>query len=141
VKKLIGIDPDVQKSGVAIWEGKKLVSLHSLPLADLVRFLQSNPSDMIIIEAGWMNGGNWHIAPGMPAKKVAAMGADVGANHQICKDIGQICAALNLPYKFKQPSKNNLWKTNAKLFQQITRWTGQSNPETRDAAMIAYSEI
>lgn len=51
----IGIDPDVEKSGVAEWDGSKL-TLHAMTLIELFYFLSENKMNdiQVYIECGWL---------------------------------------------------------------------------------------
>lgn len=63
----IGIDPDIDKSGVAYYEGlTKRYKLMNLTFFDLLDYLdelkhEADGNLMVVIEGGWLNKSNWHI--------------------------------------------------------------------------------
>ncbi len=134
---LIGIDPDVTKSGVAYLErSTKKLELSNKTFFQLLQYLQSLPINQtkVIIEAGWLNKSNWHTVKGSPAIN-AQIGQRTGANHETGKKIGEMCEYLGLQFEFHKPIKS---KIDHKLFQKITGVTGRTNPEMRDAAMLVW---
>lgn len=137
----VGIDPDCIKSGVAIAENGKITELHSLHFADLIQFLQDRKEQisLVVVEAGWLNKSNWHLPKGCSAAKAAKMGEGVGRNQQTGILIVEMLEAIGIPCRLSRPAAVNRWKNSAQIFKQITGWAGQSNPETRDAAMLVFN--
>ena len=157
----IGIDPDVDKSGVGVIDIKPTgeIETHytSLPLPrliDNIAFIaesgeaQQRPVK-IYIEAGWLNSGNWHLNPRDTKQVAAAKGRQAGRNHQLGLDICALLAARGFPAKEVMPL-TKCWKgkdrkiTHAEL-DTIIRWvngTGmekaRSNQEERDALLLAW---
>lgn len=137
----IGIDPDSVKSGVAHWDGQKIVSLQTLSFFDLMEHLKANKGqiELVVLEAGWLNQSNFHIASAKAGpRKAAAMGLDVGRNQQTGILIAEGCEHMGIPCRLSRPAAKNFWKNSAPLFNQATKWAGKSNPETRDAAMLVF---
>lgn len=65
---IIGIDPDVAKSGVAIYHRtEKVIVLESMTFPQLVDYLLTLslrcPYEhvSVLVEAGWLNKSNWHL--------------------------------------------------------------------------------
>lgn len=144
----IGIDPDTDKSGVALFDvkGKQLLSLDNLIFFELFVFLyyqiakHSDESIEVVIEAGWLNAkSNFHGAFGGAAERI---GAKVGANHETGKKIVEMCEYLNIPYRLVKPLSLKPWggkKINHAQFVQQTGWVGRTNQEQRDAAMLVLT--
>ena len=70
VDYVIGIDPDVEKNGVAFLDcSTKRLEVTSLTFPDLLDFLRSSKRQAevlqknlrVIIEAGWLNKAHWHL--------------------------------------------------------------------------------
>jgi hypothetical protein len=135
---IVGIDPDSTKSGVAMSEGGKLTRLVNLSFFDLTEFLRENAANisLVVVEAGWLNQSNWHLARYMSANKAASIGNDTGRNHQTGILICEVCEGLSIKCRLSKPNKKNITKNNAEAFKKITGWQGRTNPETRDAAML-----
>ncbi len=138
----IGIDPDVDKSGFAVWNkpAQKFESIEALGLAEIMSFFQvmKISIEIVVIEAGYMNKGNRHTFKGQTVAAAAKTGENVGRNHQRGMDIVEILEWMKIPYRLQKPITPNKWKDDAAHFKTITGWHGKTNPEKRDAAMLVY---
>lgn len=138
----IGIDPDVDKSGFAVWNkpAQKFESIEALGLAEIMSFFQvmKISIEIVVIEAGYMNKGNRHTFKGQSVAAAAKTGENVGRNHQRGMDIVEILEWMRIPYRLQKPITPNKWKDDAAYFKTITGWHGKTNPEKRDAAMLVY---
>ena len=138
----IGIDPDVDKSGFAVWNkpAQKFESIEALGLAEIMSFFQvmKISIEIVVIEAGYMNKGNRHTFKGQTVAAAAKTGENVGRNHQRGMDIVEILEWMRIPYRLQKPITPNKWKDDAAYFKTITGWHGKTNPEKRDAAMLVY---
>jgi hypothetical protein len=147
----IGIDPDVDKSGFATWDGTKLTA-EALKFWDLIERLTEYDLDIlkntfgdrgkygidklyVRLEAGWLiSKSNWRITKSkVIGERIAAK---VGANHQVGKLIEEWMANRGIKYELVKP----LGKTTAEYFEQLTgiktaKTTGQ---DMRDAGMLVY---
>jgi len=108
----IGIDPDAEKSGVAVWDSKELTLLN-LRFFELYEKLINcnmhcslNGKELtVVIEAGWLNTkSNWH-SYGHGENVAAKIGTKVGANHQTGKLIAEACEYLGIEYQLKKPKR------------------------------------
>jgi hypothetical protein len=145
----IGIDPDVSKSGVAKYlpkyerqsffnssEQYPALELFNLSFFDLLDFLKekNNSTSIVVIEAGWLNRGNWHKTTGSNSIN-AQIGQRTGANHEVGKKIVEMCEYLGLKYELIKPTKS---KPDAAYFKRVTGFVGRTNQEQRDAAMLVW---
>lgn len=145
----ISIDPDVSKSGVAIYEGKELIYLQCLDFYTLLRMLEAHRPVMVLVEAGWLNKSNFHLSyadkrgkkTNLSAAAAAQAGERVGRNFQTGILIAEFCEGVGIPCRLIKPVVRNLWKDDAAMFSKITGWKGRTNPEMRDAAMIGWLNI
>ena len=137
----IGIDCDVDKSGVATSENGKLL-LDNLSFFDLQDYLISCKSKIkiVVIEAGWLNKSVWHLPQSlskMGASQAHRVGAEtgrrVGQNHATGRLIVEMCVYLGLPYCLQRPTRAKL---DSVQFNKMTGYVGRSNQEQRDAAML-----
>ena len=134
-KVLIGIDPDVDKSGIAIFLSKdnfQLKNLRFFELYDLLDSLKESTLE-IYIEAGWLNKSNWHKVVNGSSNINAQIGQRTGANHESGKKIVEMCEYLGLKYNLIKPTKK---KVDSIIFNKITNYKGRTNQEQRDAAML-----
>lgn len=148
---VIGIDPDVDKSGIAQLDNEsKQMQVSALPFPLLCAYLQkekasaeqSGKSIVVLIEAGWLNHSNWHLIRGMTIQKAAQIGNATGRNHETGRKIAEMCHYFGITYKLIKPLKK-MWKgadgkITAEEFSRITGCTSRTNQEMRDAGLIAY---
>lgn len=146
-KVVIGIDPDVDGSGVGIVNlVTKEVTKTQLRLPELVEYLRERGNVMVFIEAGWMNHGNYHLK-NKGQWHASKIGEQIGRNHEVSKLIGEFCEFHKIPYRFVKPLQKH-WKgkdgkiTHEELMN-IIEGSGlrldkcRTNQETRDAIWIA----
>lgn len=138
----IGIDPDVEKSGVAFKEGE-LIELSNLSFFELYEYLlfvkqsemEKKQNVLVVVEGGWLNKGNWHKKQKGSAALNAKIGSRTGANHETGKKIVEMLLYLDIPHKITRPTKT---KVKSADFKIITNVIGQTNQEQRDACMLIY---
>lgn len=145
---VIGIDPDVDKSGVAVLDTEtRALRMESATFGQLVSMLQSWSSldAVIVVEAGWANAkATWHALPKDSKAVAAKKGLVVGRNQQIGHDIVELCKVYGLEV-VEQPPFAKCWSgpdrkiTHEELayFTRIKDRT--SNQEKRDAALLAWN--
>ncbi|WP_138481510.1 hypothetical protein [Dyadobacter bucti] len=119
---LIGIDPDLHKSGVAVWnsELKSWLIHKSIPNEDIIEVLIGicpPESSKIYLEAGWLNkksnfrGGNYRVAQ--------AKARNVGENHAAGKMLVKMLEKAGYKVFLVQP----LSKGKGLLKTKEGRWT------------------
>ena len=136
--KYIGIDPDVDKSGFAIWESvsQDYDYITQLPFWDLIEHIERMDTNCVVyVEASWqLKKSNWHNKKGQSKAVGEKIAKAVGANHQVGKLIVEYCKVNGVKYVEILPQG----KFNAKEFKQITGITARTNSEKRDAALLVY---
>ena len=153
---IIAIDPDVEKSGVALMDvaGRRVeCSAMNLPaLVDYIRTCKARSERIgggyvVVVEAGWMAETNWHVKRGDRMQKIASIGAKVGRNHEIGRQILLFCEHFDFPCEAKRPLVK-CWKgPDRKITQDeiLSLMAGSGvklekcrmNQEMRDAALLA----
>jgi hypothetical protein len=150
---IIGIDPDTDKSGVAIVRtaGREVEVLsNSFPeLLDFLVTLRQNAlllgvSVVVVVEASWKISTNWHIKRGDNARMIAQKGKDTGRCHEVGRKIVECARYFGLEVIEQLPLKK-IWKgkdgkitdEEIKAFIPIK---GRTNQEQRDAALLAWNE-
>lgn len=148
---IIGIDPDVEKSGVAFLNVKnRALEVLTLTFAQLVDYFdhvvewqqKTGQSVIVVVEASWMIKSNWHLKFGSRKEYAAATGYKVGQNHQTGKLICEMARSKGLVVLEHAPLRK-CWKgkdgkITADELQQITGLIGRTNQESRDAALLAW---
>lgn len=145
-QKIIAIDPDVDRNGVACLEiGSKSLDVKSLSFPETLDYLHAYASQdnvQVVIEAGWLNQSNWHLTIFDTKVKAAAKGNAVGRNHEVGRKLAEMCGHWNIPYKLVKPLKK-VWrgkdgKITATELKSFTGYKGRTNSEGRDAALLAW---
>ena len=152
---VIGVDPDVEGSGVAILSDRRLTTCRkTLPeLTEYFRTYSMWNSVVVVVEAGWMNPSNQHIKGNEKARYASKVGEKIGRCHEIARQIVEFCKFYKIPYVEKFPLKK-IWQTSTgkighKQLLSLCKGSGVTyefetkDQEQRDAALLAldYSEI
>lgn len=149
---IIGIDPDVDKSGVAtLHRSDHTLRLESLTFPELTELLRRladlRPESnglLVVIEAGWLNRAHWHITAHDTRASAAAKGNAAGRNHQVGRLLAEMCEYYKIPYRLQRPLRK-CWKgkdgkiTHEELAAFATISVGRTNQEERDAALLAWN--
>ena len=147
---VIGIDPDVSKSGVSSLDVKtRHIDAETQTFPQLMEFLQfivengkvMVQSYVVVVEAGWLNEiSNYHTKADRAGQRISK---NVGANHEVGKKIVEMAKHYGLEVVEQKPLKK-CWKgkdgkiTHAEL-EYFTGITGSTNQESRDAALLAWN--
>lgn len=143
----IGIDPDTENSGIAVWDKhyQNYILISNMDFWTLINFLSmgyanktgqlddwSEINFIVVIDAGWLvKKTNFHHHKGGTRDKVSV---NVGRNHQVGILIMEYCMRNGLNYSLHEPSG----KMPANTFQKLTGWKESTNQDSRDAAMIVF---
>lgn len=153
---VIGIDPDCDRSGVAVLDmGTMEMQAHAMTFSELVQYLTCVAADgvegmriLVVVEASWKTETNWHGRRGDGYRVAAKKGYSVGRNHETGRKITEMAQAYGLEVKEKSPLRK-CWKgrdgkiTHGELVSLLegsgVRYSlgGRSNQEERDAALLA----
>lgn len=134
---IIGIDPDLDKSGVAI-KWLDALSLNNLTFVELKELIEREQPVIkkVVVEAGWLNQkSNFHKHPKQSKEAGERIAKNVGENHAVGKLIVQLIESMGIPVQQLKPTRSKL---SSKDFNRITGWSKQSNQEQRDAAMLVW---
>lgn len=143
MKILVGIDPDIEKSGYCWYKNKESFILANMDFFQLLEKFKELKGvyfnlgwDMkVYIEAGWLNKSNWHKVSNGSAAINASIGLRTGANHEVGRKIVEMCEYLEIEYELIKPTKS---KVNSETFNKITGHKGRTNQEQRDACMLVF---
>ena len=131
---IIGIDPG-QNTGVATFSNGQLVSLGTIEPIRLFAQIRVPGITRVVFEDSrlqskvWLK--NWNHATALK------MARNIGEIDASCKLIIAICAELRIDCHGISPRQKGA-KLDAKQFQAVTGFKGQSNQHERDAAMVAW---
>ena len=148
---VIGIDPDVERSGYALIDMEtRKVSIETVALPSLIDMVDSIQSTAlatdkrltVFVEAGWLNLNNWHLGFRDTKAMAAAKGKAVGRNHQRGLDICELLAYRGISVVQVPPLKK-VWRGKDRKIthEELTAIVGpvkHTNQEGRDAALLAW---
>lgn len=146
---IIGIDPDLTASGVAvITQDKRIVEMQRVKFASLVDYINWQAMKVdgrILIKLEDPN----KIAPTFPRLMPTARNKQAVMNN-ISQKVGQVKAVATLILEVLTAAEFNVQpcrplvgghkarcKKDAAYFNALTGWTARSNEDCRDAALIA----
>lgn len=148
---IIGIDPDVSRSGVAqLRMAGREVELLSISFPELIDYLQrmadfhhrTGMTVTIVVEASWLISTNWHTKRADSVRTAARKGKDAGRCHEVGRKIVECARYYGLEVVEKLPLKK-IWKgKDGKITDEeikaFIRIEGRTNQEERDAALLAW---
>lgn len=135
--RIIGVDPDSERHGVAEFINGNLVHLDTWALVDFIQKL-SDVTDTIVSMENVMSNqfvyGRNRKASKAAQSKVAM---HVGRCQQSQVELMRLLDYLDVPYQLISPTRGN-WAKNRAQFESVTGWTGSSNADTRSAAFFGF---
>ena len=133
---VIGIDPDSDKHGVAIYRDGVLEDLARFNTIELLNIIQYD-SVLFSIEDVMANqfiySRNQHSSKAAQSKIAMHIGRCQQAQVELMRWLDHTCNK----YELHKPTKNN-WAKNKPMFKKATGWTKKSNEDTRSAAYFGY---
>jgi len=138
----IGIDPDLDKNGVALVQGKKIIDLHAMPFPELLEFAELwKAQATFILEDVNFDKTTYPRVKVSPAgmRKIAQdVGKVKGTAYQLFACLEHMGCNVKKVQPLRGPVKKRA-KDDAEYFNKIYGWVGRSNQDKRDAAMLALS--
>lgn len=132
IKRLIGIDPDLKKSGITFYniEKKEYEYCTSVKIWELFHYLkmEKGRNTFVLLEFStsnftWQKGG-----------KVGAM--NVGKNKAVATIIKDYLDYLVISYKLCEPAGYSKYFNDTDYFAEITKYTGKTNADARASAAL-----
>ena len=130
---IVGIDPGAF-TGIAIYHGGKLASLHTVEPHQLESIIST--AGRVVYEDSRLISHMFTTVKSRPA--ALKMARNVGEIDAWCKLIVAICDRKGIPVHGISP-KHKGAKLDAAQFKAATGWTERSNQHERDAAMVAWT--
>lgn len=135
---IVGIDPDSNKHGVAIYQGQKLFDLRSMQLVEFFSLDCEFKIDEIHIENVCGNNATFSKSFVKNQRAQSTVSRSLGMCQQAQIELERVFELLNIKVVKHPISKN--WKdskTGNKRLKQLG-WSGRSNEDTRSAAYFGY---
>ena len=151
---IIGIDPDVDLSGVArVDVADKRVWADTLPFPLLLEYILTvkeverlkGKKLLVVIEASYLLSHNWHLKPSDTPRVAAKKGENVGRCLELGKKLVEMLTHYGIDVKEQLPLKK-IWNgPDGKIKHDeivfMTKWEKKrSNQEQRDAILLAWNE-
>ena len=148
---IIAIDPDVERSGVAVLDtSARTIKAMTMTFPELMEYLssqQGRDGALVVVEAGWLNKPNWHLTAKDSPRIAASMGNRTGRNHETGRKIVEMARHYGLAVKEAKPLRK-CWRgkdgkiTHDELALQLSRrginGLGKTScQDARDAAWLA----
>lgn len=131
---LIGIDPG-QNTGMAVFDGGRLVSIHTETPLGMVQRLRAMAPSHVVFEDSRLQSHAWTQVKSRPA--ALKMARNVGEIDAWCKLIVEVCADIRASALGVSP-KGKGAKMGHDSFCEMTGWAKQTNQHGRDAVMVAW---
>lgn len=148
---VFGIDPDVEKSGIArLRTYDRVMNVETFTFSELIEELHDykiclgDAKAVFVVEASWIVQSNWHLSQWERKQRAAAKGYDVGRNHETGRKIVEMCKHFGLEVVEHIPLRK-CWNgkdrkiTHEEITQFIPTLPKRTNQEERDAALLAWS--
>lgn len=138
---VIGIDPDSDKHGVAVYDNGLLTDLQNLSTPHLIELIESWPKKSVraSIENVLKNNFAYYDRSNKTKRAYGALLRSIGRNQQAQQEIMTWLNFLGIEYELHDPSKH--WKKDRSEFQRVTGWNGSSNEDTRSAAYFGFLSL
>jgi hypothetical protein len=145
----IGIDPDLDKSGVATIRNNQIVALDAMRFFDLIGFIEEHKATAVFhLEDVEYHKATFqrYIKDPKTKKQRALKPAEM---YRVSQNVGQVKAIGRLisnylkdsgaEYHLIKPLTGMVKKAkdDADFFNRLTNWDGRSNQDKRDAALLA----
>lgn len=144
---VVGIDPDLEASGIAIVEDRQLSAMSMMTFMELHSFIyaaaQNRSKYIFVVEDVEKNRALYAKHGGQSAVVREKIAQNVGQVKAVARLIQQMLTFFDMKYYMAPPIRGQMKraKTDRDYFNKLTGWTGSSNADKRDAAMIALFGI
>ncbi len=132
---ILGIDPGAN-TGVAVFTGGKLETLHTISPHQIPDFLRESGAKRVIFEDSRLTSYVFTTVKSRPA--ALKMARNVGTVDAWCTLIVLTCGDLGIACHGISPAGKGA-KLNAAQFARMTGWLAASNEHQRDAAAVAWT--
>lgn len=148
----VGIDPDVDKSGLVVIDrqGRCILHAEALDFPSALCYLRSlrqeheqTPWSILVVIEDSDASVNWHYNPKDKPGIIAAKGRSVGMCHATIRHLRECCEHLGLAV-LMQPPLRKLWRgkdgkiTHEEAALFMSGLPARTNQEVRDAALLAW---
>lgn len=126
---IIGIDPSVNKSGVAVIQNNALTLCESMYLWDLFDFIKEHATASFFVENSNLDKANWHGVTGR---------ANVGKNQGVSQIIVNFIKSKGYKLTELKPNGYSLKLYDKEVFKKVTGFDKTTNKDARAAACMIW---
>lgn len=153
---IVGVDPDVYKSGVAVLE-TRTGTFEIIQALNIIEFISlvggkmlslalryGGTSNVVFVIEDSDSTTNWHLPPGTSPRAAAAIGHGAGLCHATQRHLEEIAKSVHFQVILHSPLKKSWMGRDGKITQEeITQFMPglpkKLNQECRDAALLAWN--
>jgi len=141
-KYYIGIDPDVNESGFAVWNTKskcfdEISKFYFWDLIDRINRCDKTLVTFILDKTFTYKKSNWHDAKTVGISTL--IGRKVGRNNQVAHLLVDYFDRHGYSYSIVNPAGKKI-SDNVKLFKQLSKYKGRTNKDMREAAVLVLGK-
>jgi hypothetical protein len=139
-KVVVGIDPDTDKHGVAVYVNGRLADLQKLDLMEIIAMIiVAKPDCELSFSIENVCANNFVYSRNMTKnpKVNMSIARNVGACQQSQAELMRALDHYEVKYVLHKPQRGN-WAKNKAQFEKATGWDKRSNEDTRSAAYFGY---
>ena len=137
---IIGIDPDIEASGMAIIKDGKIEAMLKIPFPELIeKIVSAHKQGKIVVKLEDVEANKPMFVRNLAgAKQAMKVAQNVGMCKGVARMIKESLEYHGVTVQMIKPLKGNVKKAkkDASYFNQITGWEKRSNEDCRDAALI-----
>lgn len=139
---IVGVDPDSDKHGIAIYSNGKLLTLAEWALPEVIKFIVDYEGYgfegvLFSIENVMFNNFIYGRNENRSKKVQSEIARRTGRCQQSQVELVRMLEHHGIKYQLHKPQLGN-WAGNKPLFEKVTGWQGRSNKDTRSAAFFGY---
>lgn len=139
---IIGVDPDADKHGVAIYKNGKLIDLRMMQATEIIEYvlpLEPLGGNSVIFSIEDVMANQFVYTRNQKQSKAAQskVAMHIGRCQQAQVELMRWLQYHQIPYQLHKPQKGN-WSDKRMIFENNTGWTKQSNADTRSAAFFGF---
>lgn len=134
---VVGVDPDSDKHGVAVYKDGELIELTCMDNPELVTRLKQYDGVIVSIENVKANKAVYRQHSSNRVRAQGEIGRCLGLVQQSQIELEKWLYLYGIAFVLHKPQKGN-WAKNKEQFEKATGWKGRSNADTRSAAFFGY---
>ncbi|GIV82725.1 MAG: hypothetical protein KatS3mg051_2079 [Anaerolineae bacterium] len=140
----IGVDPGLQHTGLALWDGERLYGLRTTEAGRVLAYiLREHPPETCVVhvEDPGLNRRLWYDNKGtgrQSGRRALHVARSVGRNEGAARVIIQTLQQMGYTVHRRRPTRGGGTKLPADAFARLTEYEDRCSQHARDAAMLVF---